>query len=70
MLDQYAAKKEKLLGYLIDELVDSKLRSPYSFKIILLALQKFYPELTRKNSSLLDDKHYGELKDLESVLSV
>ena len=70
MLEQYEAKKEKLLGYLIDELVDAKLRSPYSFKLILLALMKFYPELIQKNpSSLKLDKHYGELKDLEAVLA-
>jgi hypothetical protein len=66
MLEQYEAKKEKLLGYLIDELVDAKIRSPYSFKLIILALIKFYPELmSPKNKK---DKHYDELKDLEEVL--
>jgi hypothetical protein len=67
MLEQYQSKKEKLLGYLIDELIHAKLRSPYSFKLIMLALQKFYPEL-KKSSKLLKDKHYKELKDIEAVL--
>ena len=66
MLIQYEAKKEKLLGYLIDELVDSKLRSPYSFRLIFLALTKYYPDLVKK--PVKDNKHYNELKGLESVL--
>ncbi len=72
MLEQYEAKKEKLLGYLIDELVDAKLRSQYSFRIILLALIKFYPQLGKANSHTIfnkKDKHYGELKNLEAVLA-
>lgn len=70
MLEQYKAKKEKLLGYLIDELVDSRIRSPYSFRIILLALNKYYPNLTSKSKrSLSKEKHYDELMSLESVLS-
>ncbi len=71
MLEQYEAKKEKLLGYLIDELIGSKLRSPYSFRIVALALNKFYPQLIKqkaKNTSLTKDKHYSELKKLEAVL--
>lgn len=67
MLEQYQAKKEKLLGYLIDELVDAKMRSPYSFKLVILALMKFYPELM-KPKKLFQDKHYEELKGLEAVL--
>lgn len=67
MLEQYQAKKDKLLGYLINELVDSNVRSPYSFKLIILALTKFHPELL-KSKKLSTDKHYQELKDLESVL--
>lgn len=72
MLEQYQAKKEKLLAYLIDELVDASVRSPYSFRLITLALIKFYPELTKKekptNAKLSKDKHYQELRGLESVL--
>lgn len=70
MKEQYEAKKEKLLGYLIDELIDAKIRSPYSFKIIILALMKFYPELKLPRSKkLLCDRHYDELKEIEQVLA-
>ena len=70
MLQQYEAKKEKLLGYLIDELVDAKMRSPYSFRLVSLALLKFYPEVTKtKSKKILQDKHYTELKALEAVLA-
>jgi len=71
MLVQYQAKKEKLLGYLIEELADVKLRSPFSFRIIMLALIKFYPELVdgkKEKAILKKDKHYSELKNLEAVL--
>lgn len=68
MLDQYKAKKEKLLGYLIDELVDAKVRSPYSFKLILLALNKFYPNLNQFGSTRTEEIRYKELRDLEDVL--
>jgi hypothetical protein len=71
MLKQYEAKKEKLLGYLIDELSDSKLRSPYSFRLISLALNKFYPEVTKekiRKSHVVKDRHYSELNKLETVL--
>ena len=70
MLEQYEAKKEKFLGYLILELIDAKVRSPYSFRLILLALRKYYPEmLNPQENSLLKDKHYKELMPLESVLA-
>jgi len=50
-------------------LVDAKIRSPYSFRLISLALLKFYPELTKtKSRKLLQDKHYTELKALEAEL--
>jgi len=70
MLEQYKAKKEKLLCYLIDELVDQKNRSPYSFRLILLALNKFYPDILNKNNRQLSKvKNYKELKELEAVLA-
>lgn len=72
MLEQYQAKKEKLLAYLIEDLADAKLRSPYSFKIIILALIKFYPELLdgkKEKAILKKDRHYSELKNLEAVLA-
>lgn len=70
MLEQYEAKKEKLLGYLIDELIDAKVRSPYSFRLIVLALRKYYPEIleTQDQNSLAKDKHYKELMPLENGL--
>ena len=68
MLEQYEAKKEKLLGYLIDELVDASIRSPYSFKLIQLALKRFYPKLMKPGNNSLHNKHYKELKELEAVL--
>ncbi len=73
MLEQYEAKKEKLLGYLIDELVDSKMRSPYSFKLVLMALQKYYPKLMKEKG--YKKKANGpspvkeQLKELEAVLA-
>jgi hypothetical protein len=70
MLEQYMAKKEKLLSYLIDELVDQKVRSAYSFKLISLALNKFYPDIAKKNNRQLSKvKNYKELKELEAVLA-
>jgi hypothetical protein len=70
MRQQYETKKEKLLGYLIDELLDAKVRSPYSFRLIVLALIKFYPETTQpKSKAITKDKHYKELKGLEAVLA-
>jgi|GEM_PF-864752 hypothetical protein len=75
MRAQYEAEKEELLSKLIDELVDSDNRSQYSFKLILMAITKFYPELFRRSAGsrvsghLRLDKHYKELKGLESVLA-
>lgn len=70
MIKQYNAKKEKLLGYLIDELVDAKVRSPYSFKLILLALNRFYPDLMKLGSKQNPEEiRHKELRDLEPVLT-
>jgi hypothetical protein len=66
MLAQYKYKKDKLVGYLIDELVDPKVRSPKSMFIIMRVIEKFYPDL--KNEALADSNH-AELNDLEAVLS-
>lgn len=64
MLEQYEAKKEKMLVYFIDELASAKPTSPYSFKLILLAIEKFYPDIDRKTQD--ED---ADLKDLEAVLA-
>jgi hypothetical protein len=66
MLDQYKAKKEKLMSYLIDELVEPSVRSPKSFSIILKLLSKFYPDLL--NEAELDESH-KELTQLEVALA-
>lgn len=68
MLDQYQAKKEKLLSYLIEELTDSSIRSPYSFRLIVLALKKFYPDIQVK-SAPAKKEHAKALKELEKLLA-
>lgn len=55
MLIQYKAKRDKLMGYLIDELVKPDVRSPKSFAIILQLLDKQYPNLKREAE--VDDSH-------------
>ncbi len=73
MTKQYEAKKLKLLGYLIDELADAKLRSPYSFRLIGLALKKYYPIQSKagkkKPAKTKLNKRDKELQALESVLA-
>jgi hypothetical protein len=70
MIDQYKAKKEKLLGYLIDELVDAQIRSPFSFRLIMLALNKYYPNLNKlEQKSKSEEIRYNGLKDLEAILA-
>jgi hypothetical protein len=48
MLDQYLARKDKLVGILIDELVSPSLRSMRSMKTIKLIIDKYYPNLENK----------------------
>lgn len=69
MFEQYVAKKQKLLGYFINELLSTRvhIQSPQSFKLILLALKKYSHE------DLNDNKTGGkntddELRDLEALL--
>jgi len=64
--NQYVAKKEKLVGYLIDELNTPKNRSLNSFHTIKLVIDKFY-------SSLDDNTYHGaftknDLIELEKAL--
>ncbi|MEI6435353.1 MAG: hypothetical protein WCP32_10955, partial [Bacteroidota bacterium] len=64
--NQYVAKKEKLIGYLIDELNAPKIRSQNSFLTIKLIIDKFY--------SSFDDYTYhraftkSDLLELEKAL--
>lgn len=65
MFDQYKAKKEKLIGYLIDELVNPDVRSPKSFALIQTVITRFYPNLKRDAKR---DTHHEDLNELESIL--
>lgn len=65
MLGQYKGKKDKLVSYLIDELVDADTRSPKSFDIINKLLARFYPNLTKEAEA---DIYHKELEKLEAAL--
>jgi hypothetical protein len=43
MISQYEAKKTKLMGSLIDELVSPPVQSTQSYLLIKLLLNKYYP---------------------------
>jgi len=43
MVSQYEARKTKLIGSLIDELVSPTVQSPQSFSLIKLVIEKYYP---------------------------
>ena len=47
MIDQYEAKKTKLISELIDELVSPAIQSPQSFSLIQLIIAKFYPSFDK-----------------------
>ena len=68
MLNQYLAKKEKLLSFLIDELIDSKVRSVESFRIISLALMRFYPEFSHPLLDRVGPTDSQVFKELEAAL--
>ncbi len=65
MLEQYKIKKEKLICYLIDELVEPDLRSPKSFAIIRILIDRFYPNLKKEAQA---DINHEELNELEAIL--
>jgi hypothetical protein len=65
MLEQYKYKKEKLVSYLIDELVEPEFRSPKSFSIIQKIIETFYPNI--KSDAQADFLHQ-DLNELEAVL--
>ena len=66
MLEQYNIKKQKLIGYLIDELIEPDVRSPKSFAIIRRIIDKFYPNL-KKDAQ--EDVLHQDLNELEAVLA-
>ena len=56
MLVQYKSKRDKLLSYLIDELVKPDVRSAKSFALISKLLDKQYPNL-KKEAKKADESH-------------
>jgi hypothetical protein len=66
MLEQYKYKKDKLISYLIDELVEPELRSAKSMLIIKIVIEKFYPNLKKEAQA---DITHQDLNELESVLA-
>jgi len=72
MADQYEYMKERFLSELIEELMNINNLSKYSFKLISIAINKYYPELkqgksTKENSTRIN-KQLKEFKELEAVL--
>jgi len=66
MLDQYKEKKKKLIGYLIDELIDPEVRSLKSFEIIRNLIVRFYPHI--EEEAAVDQAH-NELRELQAVFN-
>ncbi len=66
MLDQYKYKKDKLIGFLIDELVEPEYRSAKSMFVIKTVIEKFYPNL---KSEILNDTLHDDLNDLTAALA-
>ena len=62
VLNQYISKKEKLIAYLIDALVDPSLRSPNSFSMIQQLLTRFYPNLPILPQNEVDSLDFRELQ--------
>jgi hypothetical protein len=61
-LNQYISKKEKLIAYLMDALVDPFLRSPNSFSMIQQLLTRFYPNLPILQQNEVDSMDFRELQ--------
>ena len=66
MLEQYKYKKDKLIGYLIDELVEPELRSAKSMFIIKIMIEKFYPNL---KADVQADNSHKDLNELEAAFA-
>lgn len=62
MLGQYKAKKDKLVSYLIDELLEPGIRSPKSFSIISKLLNSYYPNLKKEAKKDLEHKYLEKLE--------
>ena len=73
MAEQYEDLKKRFLSELIEELMNIQNLSKYSFKLIALAINKYYPELIqtasgKKKDSTKINKQLREFKELEAVL--
>ena len=66
MLHQYKSKREHLIGYLIDELLEPSVRSPKSFFIIQKLLANHYPDLM---SDAINDSSHAYLEQLELLIA-
>ncbi|KAA5548727.1 hypothetical protein [Adhaeribacter rhizoryzae] len=66
MLSQYQARKDKLISYLIDDLVSSTVISSRSFFTIKLLLDKFYPNLSKDTGK--EEFNSEDLSTLESKI--
>lgn len=66
MLDQYNYKKDKLIGFLIDELVEPEFRSAKSMFVIKTVIEKFYPNLKKE---ILNDTLHDDLNELTAALA-
>jgi hypothetical protein len=66
MLDQYNYKKDKLIGFLIDELVEPEFRSVKSMFVIKTVIEKFYPNL---KNEILNDTNHDDLNELTAALA-
>ena len=73
MYDQYEYRKERLLSELIEELISLKNLSKYSFQLIYLAINKYYPDIIHsteeKNKRQSKNKIPGELREIEAILA-
>ena len=66
MAEQYSAQKEKLVGYLINELFNPELLSAKSFEMIKNIIDKFYPDISNDAKA---DIYHKDLNDLEIALA-
>ena len=66
ILDQYNYKKDKLIGFLIDELVEPEFRSAKSMFVIKTVIEKFYPNLKKE---ILNDTLHDDLNELTAALA-
>ena len=74
MTEQWEYRKRLLFNELIQELMNIKDASKYSFKLIYMAINKYYPELIKasantENNSIEMIIQPKDVSELESVLA-